>query len=153
MLRHVNRRLAARYTSENDVFVTAFYGIYDPARQLLSYSCAGHNPPQVKRCALGHIDSLEDVGGPPLGLFEDLNYDEATINLHRGDVLVLYTDGITEAMDSESKQFGLDKLKFALARCDLSASEMRDSILAELDRFTGGSTVHDDRTLLVAKVL
>jgi len=153
MLKHVNRRLAARYTAENDVFVTAFYGIYDPARQLLSYSCAGHNPPQVKRCSLGHIDSLEDVGGPPLGLFVDLDYDEATINLHPGDILVLYTDGITEAMDSESKQFGLDKLKYVLARCDLGASEMRDSILAELDRFTGGSTVHDDRTLVVAKVL
>jgi sigma-B regulation protein RsbU (phosphoserine phosphatase) len=153
LLRHVNRRLAAGYTSENDVFVTAFYGIYDPASLLLTYSCAGHNPPQVRRCSLDRIESLEEVGGPPLGLFEDLDYDEATINLHKGDILVLYTDGITEAMDSQSKQFGLDKLKFVLARCDLSASQMRDSILSELDRFTGGSTVHDDRTLLVAKVL
>jgi sigma-B regulation protein RsbU (phosphoserine phosphatase) len=153
LLKHVNRRLAARYTAENDVFVTAFYAIYDPHERWLTYSCAGHNPPQVKRCSLGHIDSLEDVGGPPLGLFEDLDYEQATINLNKGDILVLYTDGITEAMDSQDKQFGLDKLKFALARCDLSAPEMRDSILAELDRFTGASTVHDDRTLLVAKVL
>ena len=152
LLRHVNRRLAARYTAENDVFVTAFYGIYDPDGRTLTYSCAGHNPPQVTRCSYGNIDSLEDVGGPPLGLFENLEYDQATVNLYPGDLLVLYTDGITEAMDSQSKQFGLDKLKFVLAQSNLNASEMRDSILAELDRFTGGTTAHDDRTLLVAKV-
>lgn len=152
LLEHVNQRLAARYTTENEVFVTAFYAIYDPIRRELSYSCAGHNPPQVKRCSLEQVDSLEDVGGPPLGLFEDTEYPQASVTLRPGDVLVLYTDGITEAMDARHRQFGLDRLNEVLARCDRDATRMRDAILEALDDFTGGNPAHDDRTLLVAKV-
>ena len=152
LLEHVNRRLAAHYTAQNEVFVTAFYGIYDPACRQLVYSCAGHNPPQLKRCSLGRVDSLEEVGGPPLGLFDDVAYAQATLTVRPGDILVLYTDGVTEAMDSRNKQFGLEQLNTILARCDLGASELRDAILEALDRFTGGDAAHDDRTLLVAKV-
>ena len=152
LLEHVNRRLAARYTAENEVFVTAFYAIYDPVRRELTYSCAGHNPPQLKRCSLGKVDSLEDVGGPPLGLFDDTDYPQATVTLRPGDILVLYTDGITEAMDSRNRQFGLDRLNDVLSRCDRNATQMRDAILEDLDRFTDGNPAHDDRTLLVAKV-
>ena len=65
---------------------------------------------------------------------------------------MLYTDGVTEAMNSRNKQFGLEQLNAILARCDLGASEMRDAILEAVDRFTGGNAAHDDRTLLVAKV-
>jgi len=153
LLEHVNKRLSASYTAENEVFVTAFYGIYDPTRRQFAYSCAGHNPPQLKRCSLGRVDSLEDVGGPPLGLFEDVEYAQARVTLHPGDILVLYTDGVTEAMDSESKQFGLEKLHEVLTRCNLGASAMRDAILEALDRFTDSNAALDDRTLLVAKVL
>ena len=135
LLEHVNRRLAAHYTAENEVFVTAFYGIYDPVRRELIYSCAGHNPPQLKRCSLGRIDSLEEVGGPPLGLFDDIDYAQATLTLRPGDILVLYTDGITEAMDARNKQFGLERLNEILARCDLGATEMRDAILEAVEAF------------------
>jgi len=152
LLEHVNRRLSAHYTARNEVFVTAFYAIYDPARRQLVYSCAGHNPPQLKRCSLGRIDSVEEVGGPPLGLFADVAYAQATLSLQPGDILVLYTDGVTEAMDSRNKQFGLEQLNSILARCGLGASELRDVILESLDRFTGGNAAHDDRTLLVAKI-
>jgi sigma-B regulation protein RsbU (phosphoserine phosphatase) len=152
LLEHVNRRLAARYTAENEIFVTAFYAIYDPIRRELTYSCAGHNPPQLKRCSLGKVDSLEDVGGPPLGLFDDTEYPHAKVTLRPGDILVLYTDGITEAMDSRNRQFGLDRLNDVLARCDRDAPQMCNAILEALDRFTSGNAAHDDRTLLVAKV-
>jgi sigma-B regulation protein RsbU (phosphoserine phosphatase) len=152
LLEHVNRRLAARYTTDNDVFVTAFYAIYDPAKRQLSYSCAGHNPPQLKRCSAGRIDTLEDVGGPPLGLFKDVKFAEATLTLCPGDMLVLYTDGVTEAMNSRNKQFGVEQLGAILARCNLGAAELCQKILEALDGFTGGSAAHDDRTLLVAKV-
>ena len=153
LLEHVNRRLSASYTAENEVFVTAFYGIYDPVRRQFTYSCAGHNPPQLKRCSLGHVDSLEDVGGPPLGLFDDVEYAQAKVTLRPGDILVLYTDGVTEAMDSQNKQFGLEMLNEVLTRCNLGASAMRNAILEALDRFTDGNAALDDRTLLVAKVL
>jgi sigma-B regulation protein RsbU (phosphoserine phosphatase) len=153
LLRHVNRRLAARYTAENEIFVTAFYAIYDPDNRELSYSCAGHNPPQLKRCSLVQVDSLEDVGGPPLGLFEDVEYLQSSVKVRSGDVLVLYTDGVTEAMDATHQQFGLKQLNDVLHRCNLSAGEMRDAILEAINGFTGGVAAHDDRTLLVAKVL
>jgi phosphoserine phosphatase RsbU/P len=153
LLEHVNRRLSARYTADNEVFVTAFYGIYDPASRQFSYRCAGHNPPQLKRCSQGRVDTLEEVGGPPLGLFEEVGYDQATLNLRPGDTLVLYTDGVTEAMDSRNRQFGVDQLNSVMAQCDLSAAELRDAVLRALDQFTGGAAAHDDRTLLVAKVV
>ena len=71
LLEHVNRRLAAHYTAQNEVFVTAFYAdLRSRVLRQLVYSCAGHNPPQLKRCSLGRIDSVEEVGGPPLGLFD-----------------------------------------------------------------------------------
>jgi sigma-B regulation protein RsbU (phosphoserine phosphatase) len=153
LLEHVNERLTASYTADNEVFVTAFYGIYDPVERRFSYSSAGHNPPQLKRCSQARVDSLEEVGGPPLGLFKDVKYAQANVTLRPGDSLVLYTDGVTEAMDREFKQFGLEALNGVLSRCDLNAEEMRDAILGALDRFTDGNTAHDDRTLLVAKVL
>jgi sigma-B regulation protein RsbU (phosphoserine phosphatase) len=152
LLEHVNRRLSARYTTENEVFVTAFYGIYNPALREFSYSCAGHNPPQLRRCSLGQVDTLEEVGGPPLGLFEDVTYAQATVTLHPGDTLVLYTDGVTEAMNTRNRQFGVDRLNSVLSRCDLGAAGLRDAILQGLDEFTGGAAAHDDRTLLVARV-
>jgi sigma-B regulation protein RsbU (phosphoserine phosphatase) len=152
LLEHVNKRLAARYTNENEIFITAFYGIYDPDRRLFSYSCAGHNPPQLRRCSLGHVDSIEDVGGPPLGLFDDVEYPQATLTVRPGDILVLYTDGIVEAMNVYHEQFGLERLNQVLARCDLAASELCSAILAAIESFTGGTAAHDDRTLLVAKV-
>jgi phosphoserine phosphatase RsbU/P len=152
LLRHVNTRLAARYTAENGVFVTAFYGIYDPDRRLLIYGSAGHNPPRLKRCSKGNVESLEEVGGPPLGLFEGLEYAQATVTFNPGDLLVLYTDGITEAMNAQDEQFGLERLDAVLVQCDLNAWDMVGAILAALDRFTDGKAPHDDRTLVLAKV-
>jgi sigma-B regulation protein RsbU (phosphoserine phosphatase) len=152
LLEHVNRRLASYYTNQNEVFVTAFYGIYDASRRQFVYSCAGHNPPQLRRCSLGQVDSLEEVGGPPLGVFDNVAYEQAMVTLHPGDSLVLYTDGVTEAMNARNQQFGLEQLNTILARCGLGAAELRDAILEALDDFTGGTAAHDDRTLLVAKV-
>jgi len=153
LLQHVNNRLASTYTIENDVFVTAFYGIYDPAKREFTYSRAGHNPPRLRKCSQGRVLAIEEVGGPPLGLFEGVEYTQATISLHRGDVLVLYTDGVTEAMNGWNEQFSLDRLDTVLTRCDLSAQRMVDAIIAEVDGFISGHDPHDDQTLVVAKIL
>ncbi len=107
LLGHVNRQLSHRYTASNEVFVTAFYGVYDPAQRTLTYSSAGHNPPRLKRCGDGSVNSLEEVGGPPLGLFDELEYEQTTLALKPGDILAFYTDGITEAMDAKNVQFGV----------------------------------------------
>ena len=152
LLEHVNRRLCETYTQSGDVFVTAFYGIYDPATRELTYACAGHNPPRVKRCWNGSIITLEEGAGPPLGLFADLTYGQATIKLIPHDLLVLYTDGITEAMNGRGEQFGLARFDSVLANCGLSAQALMDKVLETLADFTGDRPADDDRTLLVGRI-
>jgi sigma-B regulation protein RsbU (phosphoserine phosphatase) len=152
LLGHVNRQLSHRYTSSNEVFVTAFYGVYDPTKRTLTYSSAGHNPPRLKRCGDGSVNSLEEVGGPPLGLFDELEYEQTTLMLAPGDILALYTDGITEAMDPGGAQFGAHRLDAVLRQCGLDANEMIRATVEAVDDFTGGEAPADDRTLLVAKV-
>ena len=68
LLSHVNRTLASRYTGQTGAFVTAFYGIYDPATRTISYASAGHPPPRLKRCADGSLALLDGHHGLPLGI-------------------------------------------------------------------------------------
>jgi phosphoserine phosphatase RsbU/P len=152
LLSYLNRQLSMHYTVANEVFVTAFYGIYDPAARTLSYSSAGHNPPRLIRCRDGSVHALEEVGGPPLGLDEDLEYEETTCELQPGDVMAFYTDGITEAMDARGKQFGPARLDEILSRCHLKATGVIEDVIDAVERFTGGEPPMDDRTLIVARV-
>jgi phosphoserine phosphatase RsbU/P len=152
LLGHVNRQLCHRYSAGNEGFVTAFYGIYDPAALTLSYACAGHNPPRLKRCGETAVASLDEIGGPPLGLFDETQYDQTTVTLRADDTLAFYTDGITEAMDPRGAQFGTARLDEVLGRCDLDAQGIVRAIIEAVDAFTGGHPPEDDRTLLVALV-
>jgi phosphoserine phosphatase RsbU/P len=152
LLGHVNRQLAQHYTASNEVFVTAFYGVFDPVQRSLTFSSAGHNPPRLKRCSDGSVDSLEEIGGPPLGLFEDLEYDQTTLALKPGDILAFYTDGITEAMDANGVQFGVRRLDEHMRRCGLDSKAMIRDTIEAVEQFTGGQPPEDDRTLLIAKV-
>src|SRR5262249_29618089 len=97
LLDHLNEHLCSRYTTANGTFVTAFYGIYDPRKRLLSYASAGHNPPRVKRCQDGSLLALEGAGGLPLGVVSPTRYEEAVQALQVGDQIIFYTDGVTEA--------------------------------------------------------
>jgi phosphoserine phosphatase RsbU/P len=152
LLGYVNQQLAQHYTIANEIFVTAFYGIYDPVERTLVYSSAGHNPPRLKRCGDGSVQALEEIGGPPLGLFEDLEYEQTTLKLRPGDILAFYTDGITEAMNAGNRQFGVDRLDEVLEGCGLDASAMVARVVEAIGRFTNDHPPADDRTLLVAKV-
>jgi sigma-B regulation protein RsbU (phosphoserine phosphatase) len=152
MLEHVNRHLAALYTSHSDTFVTAFYGIYDPATRELTYASAGHNPPRLKRCVDGTLALLDGVAGLPLGIAPGQTYRERTYRLMPGDQLVLYTDGITEAYNERGEMFGLSRLDRVLENCAVGASGLLESVLNALNEFTGGQPAHDDQTILVAKI-
>lgn len=152
LLTHVNDRLTDRYTTDTGTFVTAFYGIFDPATRELTYACAGHNPPRLKRCADGSICSLDVVGGLPLGLFTDHQYGQATLALQPGDQIVFYTDGITDATNPVGQLFGLDRLDEVLAHCHEDAGGLIRAVLDAVDRFTMAQPADDDRTMLVAKV-
>jgi phosphoserine phosphatase RsbU/P len=152
LLEHVNYHLTALYTAQSDTFVTAFYGIYDPADRSLTYASAGHNPPRLKRCVDGTLALLDGVAGLPLGISPVQTYRERTCRLVPGDQVVFYTDGITEADNGRGEMFGLARLDKVLENCAVGASDLLNSVLAAVAEFTGGRPAHDDRTLLVAKI-
>lgn len=151
LLSYLNDRLHARYTIDS-TFVTAFHAIYDPATRALTYASAGHNPPRLKRCDDGSLAPLDKVAGLPLGIFAGEAYEDATMTLVRGDQLILYTDGVTEAHDAAGKMFGVERLDRVLENCAVGAGDLLRSVLDELEAFTGGRPAHDDRTLLVLKI-
>jgi sigma-B regulation protein RsbU (phosphoserine phosphatase) len=151
-LAHINRTLVERYTAHTEAFVTAFYGIFDPGRRTLTYACAGHNPPRLKRCGDDTILSLDGTAGLPLGLFPDSQYTAVEFRLWPGDQIVFYTDGVTDATDPSGRMFGLERLDEVLEHCREDADDLIAAVLAALKDFTRDHPAEDDRTLLVARV-
>ncbi len=138
-------------STEISAFVTMFYGVLDVTRRRLTYVNAGHNPPLLVR-ADGPPIWLR-TGGTVLGAFEGVRYNEELLHLQPGDVLILYTDGITEAHRGEEDLFGegrlLDTVRAAGGR---PAREIGEAILEAVDRFAGEAAREDDRTLLVVRL-
>ncbi len=155
LLAYVNSHLSRSYAT-GGTFVTAFYATLDPHSRRLTFAVAGHNPPFVVRG--GRVIALDGDAGLPLGLFGDEQYREESFQLERGDVLVLYTDGITEAMapsDANGKRelFGDERLGESLLRCTGgAAADYVRSVEAEVQAFTRGGLATDDRTLVVVRV-
>src|SRR5439155_9804698 len=122
----------------SDTFVTAFYGIYNPADRSLTYACAGHPPPRYKRCSGGGISALVGLDGIPLGIEPDHVYRERTEIFQPGDQLVFYTDGIVEATNSAGEMFGIGRLDQVLSGCRKEAADLLQAVLAAVLEFTGG---------------
>lgn len=152
VLGYLNHHLSTRYASLSKTFVTAFYGVFDPVRRVLTYSCAGHNPPRLKRCSDGSLLSLDGGSGLPLGIGSDERYEDAEQQLQPGDQIVFYTDGITEAHDPAGALFGTERLDDALANCSLRAQGLLNAVLESVAAFTKGRPADDDRTIIVARV-
>jgi len=148
LLARVNQQLATLYTADNESFVTAFYGIYDPAARRLSYTSAGHNPPRLMRCSRGVVESLDGGRGLPLGLFADEVYEDSSIDLAPGDQITFYTDGITEAVGPDGSMYGLDRLDAILARCGGDAAALVGDVVADVVAFAEGTAPADDQTLV-----
>jgi NarL family two-component system response regulator LiaR len=133
-----------------NLFVTVFYGILDPISGTLTYCNAGHNPPYLLNAE--DRDSVQELGrtGIPLGIFEDVTWQQGAVPLAPGDVLVLYTDGITEAQDRREMFFGQERLlEIAQANLGRSAREIQDVLIAEVHKFVGDVPQFDDITLMV----
>lgn len=150
LLEFVNASLAKTYTNGNGSFVTAFYGIYDSNSRNLHYARAGHNSPRLLRG--GAVQALDGDGGLPLGISQESTYRERVETLQSGDVLMLYTDGITEARNPEGEMFGVERLDESMSKAGGGASESVAAVLAALNTFTGGGALSDDRTLLAGSV-
>ncbi len=140
---------------EKNVFVTLFYGLLDMKKLLLRYSCAGHPLPFVVRSEENTVFQLEQTEiRYPLGPIQPYEYDEKSLPLKQNDILCLYTDGLTEAMNKEGDLFGEERLRTVLLNyAGSSLKEMKLSILNEVTSFLNGNSQGDDITLVLLKIV
>jgi len=144
----VNRYLADNIPANR--FVTLFYAELDPDSGSISFLNAGHNPPLIVHAA-GTVEQLAS-GGLPLGIKPDADYREGRTQLQRGDVLVIYSDGVTEAMSPTGEEFGPTRLYEVVSRnVTASAAGIRDRIESSLTKFSQGTSASDDITLVIVK--
>jgi sigma-B regulation protein RsbU (phosphoserine phosphatase) len=146
VLSHVNSELSHR--NESCMFVTVFLAILDLGTGDLAYSNAGHNPPYLKRPS-GELVRMDQRHGPIIGAAEGLAYKQDHLNLSTGDLLFLYTDGVTEAMDIRNQLYSDDRLEGLLASQEFSSAEQ--SVQAGVDdvwAFQGDAEQADDITVL-----
>ncbi|MFA5222632.1 MAG: SpoIIE family protein phosphatase [Methanoregula sp.] len=139
--------------SKTGMFVTLFYGIIDNETHSLTYVNAGHNPPLVLRKKTGEIEELP-LTGTAVGAMEDAKYTQEKIPLAPGDVMVLYTDGITEAINEQEEMFDVPRLIETIRKNgDSSSQEIADEIIRSVFAFCGTQPQFDDITLMVVKTV
>jgi phosphoserine phosphatase RsbU/P len=147
-LRRVNRALIARGVEPS--FATIFFGVITPNGRL-TFCNAGHNPPFL--LSGGVVRSLE-TGGMIVGLFPDAAYEQATLQLATGDVLTVFSDGVSEALSTSGEEFGEERIRTAIVapRGDSTDSRLQ-TLLAAVRQFTQGAVQNDDVTALIVKYL
>jgi len=139
--------------SQAELFITAFYASYDKKTRTLAYANGGHNLPFVWRVREGQR-TLLNAEGMLIGVLKDVSYEERTFQLQPGDVLVFYTDGVTEAMNEQGEPFGEERLyRLVQEKGHLSAPALLDEICRRVRQFSGGVAQHDDITIVIMKVL
>ena len=144
----VNREVHA--TSLPDRYVTIFYGVFHEASRGLHYVNAGHHPPMVIRRGRS-IVRLES-GGPPVGMFPNWTYEEGAVQLDPGDLVLAYTDGVTEALNPAGEEWGEEGLLRAVAEHDAqSAHALVEAIFRSMDEYSLGHQT-DDATVIVLRV-
>jgi serine phosphatase RsbU (regulator of sigma subunit)/putative methionine-R-sulfoxide reductase with GAF domain len=148
VLERVNDLLLA--DARSDVFATVVYVQWDPDQATITYANAGHNPPLLIR-ANGQVKLLR-VHGLALGVLPHIHLDERSLRLEPGDVLVLYTDGLTEALNAAQEEFGLQRLQQTLlAARSQPAAGIIQAVTQALSDFCGEAPPFDDQALLILK--
>jgi sigma-B regulation protein RsbU (phosphoserine phosphatase) len=131
-------------------YATLFYGVFDGITRTLRYVNAGHNPPIVIRNDRSVIQL--DTGGIPVGIFPNPAYEEGVVQLRPGDLIIGYTDGVTEVVNPAGQEWGIEGLRRPAAQNRLqSPDEIADAIFKSMDEFSRGRQ-NDDATILVAQV-
>jgi len=148
LLRQMNQLVGERKIEGR--FMTACFATWQKGRQKLRIANAGQSQPLLYKD--GRCGKIE-LTGFPLGIFEDVNYDEWSVTLESGNIVVFHSDGIAETSNSEGQFFGTERLRKLIENHhELSATELSDLILREVDWFAQSAPLSDDRTLVVLKV-
>ena len=136
-------------------FASFFYAEYEVPTRRLTYVNAGHNPPIVLRNRSGEYQAMRlEVGGGLLGLFRESSYCQATVALESGDLVIAYTDGLSEAMNVQGQFWGEDGLIQTAEECaGLSAADTIDLLLDAVSSFAAGAPQRDDIALVVLRVI
>ena len=148
MLRQMNQLIGERRIEGR--FMTACFATWQKGRQKLRVANAGQSQPLLYKG--GRCDRIELVGFP-LGIFEEVTYDEWSVTLDAGDILVFHSDGIAETSNTEGQLFGTERLRRLIEQHhDLTAGELAERVLQEVDWFSQSAPLSDDRTLVILKV-
>jgi len=150
MAERINEQLCR--STDADRFATLFLALYDDAARTLRYTNAGHNAPLLVR-ADGTVERLW-TGGTVLGAFDGVPFEEGQTTLGEGDLLVVYSDGLTEAQDATGEEYGEQRLAdLAAGRRTETVENIRQDIFNEVDRWTGQAERGDDQTLVILKAV
>ena len=142
--------------STEDRYATLFYAQFEPTSRRFTYVNAGHCPPMLLRGAdAGRtVERLDKAGGTVVGLVPDVTYEQAQVQLAAGDLLVIYTDGFSEAMSPQLEEWGEKRLLEAVTSCDgLSAKDAIGKIMQAADAFAAGAPQSDDMTLVILHIV
>ncbi len=147
---YVNKLLAGDITQER--YATMFYLLIDEKSKKMYYTNAGHGPAIWFKSKEKKFDFL-DTAGIPVGIDREQIYEAGISQLEKGDIVMLYTDGITEAMNMERDQFGINRVKNVIERYnDKSVDEIGAKLLESIERFVGDAPQHDDETFILIKM-
>ena len=137
--------------NQASMFVTVFYGVYNPRTGVLRFANAGHEPPVLRRTD-GSTETLPSTGGVPLGIVEDVAFEEKSVELSPGDVAFLFTDGVTEALNETEEEFGETRVHTTIAGVGPGpALDAVDAIVRAVTGFAGEAEQFDDLTCLVLR--
>lgn len=133
-------------------FVTMFYARFDTTRKVLQYANGGHNPPLFVRLSTGQSWLLEEAG-PIIGILPDARFSDTSVALESGDILAMFTDGVTEQENAAGDEFSMERFKKIVVgdECD-SATGLVDSITGAVSAFAGSEDQADDLTVVICKV-
>ncbi|MBD3349654.1 MAG: SpoIIE family protein phosphatase [Candidatus Eisenbacteria bacterium] len=150
VLTAANRRILE--DTDDDLFVTVFYGVLDPDKGTFRYANAGHNPPYLLHDS-GSKEVTELRGtGVPLGMLKDASWEAGDVSIEPNEAVVLFTDGVTEAQNASEEFFGEERLvRVAVANRDRSALDLRVAIFEAVQEFMGGAPRSDDIAIAVVK--
>ena len=137
--------------NDTQMFVTALYAVYDPETGEFTYASGGHDAPLLIRTD-GSSELLPLTGGIALGIIPDLKYGQNTVMLNPGETILLYTDGITEAMNNEGEQFGVERMREVFANSiPKDSDEATQTIFNAVNEFADGAAQSDDITCLTLR--
>ncbi len=132
------------------MFVTLLYLTLDLDTGVVTFANAGHLPLLIRR-AIGKVEAVVGDAGPPLGIIDNIAYNDSFLSLQPGEDMLLYTDGVTEAMNAAREQFTEERLLEILLRTHPRLENIINTVTEEVKTFTGDATSNDDLTLLAAR--